>query len=95
MSYDPPERNLGKPLKWILLDSLIIAGIAFVSALPTDRLPDIYDVYVGVRGFFYALLIQLAVERGIKPHMRRNNTVHASVKKVKSSFLQLVSSLLA
>jgi len=27
--WDPPERNPGKPLKWIVLDSLIIAGIAF------------------------------------------------------------------
>jgi hypothetical protein len=69
-AYDPPERNPGKPLKWILLDSLIIAGIALIAALPADRLPTLLDLYVALRAFLYSLLVQLAVERGLKPRLR-------------------------
>lgn len=71
IAYDPPERNPGKPLRWILLDSLIIAGIAFVASLPGDRLPSLLDVYVAVKAFIYSFLVQLAVERGIKRRKRR------------------------
>ena len=67
-SYDPPDRNPGKPLKWILIDSLIIAGIAFVSTLPGNRLPNLLDLYVALKAFAYSLLVQLAVERGIKKY---------------------------
>jgi hypothetical protein len=70
-AYDPPERNPGKPLKWILIDSLIIAGIAFVSVLPSDRLPTILDTYVALKAFMYSLLVQLAVERGLKVKLGR------------------------
>lgn len=66
MLYDPPERNPSKPLLWILADSAIIAGIAFVSSLPGDRLPGTVDLYVALRAFAYAFLLQLAVERGLK-----------------------------
>jgi len=69
MAYDPPHRNPGKPIKWIVIDSLIIAGIAFVSALPGNRLPNLMDLYVALKAFAYSFLIQLAVERGIKPRL--------------------------
>jgi len=71
-AYDPPERNPGKPFKWILIDSAIIAGIAFVAALPSDRLPSALDIYVAVKAFVYSLLVQLAVERGLKPRLNKN-----------------------
>jgi len=70
-AYDPPERNPGKPLKWILIDSLVIAGIAFVAVLPSDRLPSALDIYVAVKAFIYSLLVQLAVERGLKMRLGR------------------------
>jgi len=58
-------------LFWIVIDSLIIAGIAFVvafvAALPGDRLPTLFDIYVAVKAFLYSFMIQLAVERGLKP----------------------------
>lgn len=55
-------------MKWILIDSLIIAGIAFVSSLPGDRLPTLYDIYVAVKAFLYSFLIQFMAEKGIKPY---------------------------
>lgn len=72
-SYDPPDRNPGKPWKWIVLDSLVIAGIAFISTLPSDRLPSLFDTYVALKAFIYAFLIQVAVERGLKPHLNNRN----------------------
>ena len=75
-TYDPPDRNPGKPWKWIVIDSLIIAGIAFISTLPSDRLPSLLDAYIAVKAFIYAFLIQVAVERGLKPRLnRRNNNI--------------------
>ena len=70
-AYDPPDRNPGKPWLWILVDSLIIGLIAFVATLPGDRLPDIYDIYVAVRAFLYSFLMQVAIERGLKPRWSR------------------------
>jgi hypothetical protein len=70
--YDPPERNPGKPWKWMLIDSAVIAGIAFVSVLPADRLPNIFDAYVAVKAFLYAFLVQIAIERGLKPRLKNN-----------------------
>lgn len=67
LTYDPPNRNPSKPWRWILIDSLIIGGIAFVASLPTNHLPTLTEVYVGIKAFLYSFLIQLAVERGIKP----------------------------
>lgn len=78
ISWDPPERNPGKPLRWIVIDSLIIAGIAFVSALPGDRLPTLLDVYVALKAFLYSFLVQLAVERGLKPYARRRRPARGS-----------------
>ena len=71
-TYDPPDRNPGKPWVWIVLDSLIIAGIAFISVLPSDRLPALLDIYVAVKAFIYSFLIQVAVERGLKPYLSNN-----------------------
>ena len=63
MLYDPPHRNPGKPWIWIIIDSLIIAGITFVSSLPENRLPNLLDLYVSLRAFLYAFLFQLAIEK--------------------------------
>ena len=71
-SYDPPNRNPGKPWVWMVVDSMIIAGIAFISALPGDRLPSLFDTYVAVKAFIYSFLVQVAVERGLKPFMANN-----------------------
>jgi len=73
MAYDPPDRNPGKPWKWIIIDSLIVACIVFISVLPSDRLPTLIDLYIALRGFIYAFLIQVAVERGLKPFIVRRN----------------------
>ena len=72
--YDPPERNPGKPLKWILIDSAIIAGIAALAVLPSDRPPNLVDLYVALKAFLYSFLVQLAIERGIKPYYYRNRS---------------------
>jgi len=72
-SYDPPDRNPGKPWKWIVIDSLVIAGIAFLSALPSDRLPSLLDTYVALKAFTYSFLVQVAVERGLKPRLNNRN----------------------
>ncbi len=72
-AYDPPSRNPGKPWKWIIIDSLIIAGIAFVASLPADRLPTLLDAYIALKAFFYSFLAQLVIERGIKPRFINNN----------------------
>jgi hypothetical protein len=71
--YDPPERNPGKPWIWILIDSLIISGITFISTLPSDRLPTTVDLYISLKAFLYAFLIQVAVERGLKPYLAKRN----------------------
>lgn len=68
--YDPPERNPGKPLKWILIDSLIIAGISFVATLP-EHIPALNELYISLKSFAYSFLLQLAVERGLKPWLYR------------------------
>ena len=71
-SYDPPDRNPGKPWVWMVIDSLIIAGIAFISVLPGDRFPNLFDMYVALKAFIYSFLVQVAVERGLKPYLSNN-----------------------
>jgi len=44
-----------------------------LAALPVDRLPSVTDVYIAVKAFLYSFLVQLAVERGIKPYLNKNN----------------------
>jgi hypothetical protein len=74
--FDPPGRNPGeKPLKWMLIDSAIVAGIAFIATLPATRTPALDDLYFALRAFLYMFLVQLAIERGIKPIVKkRENT---------------------
>ena len=71
MWYDPPDRNPGKPLKWIVIDSLVIALIAFFAALPA-HLPTLADIYVALKGFIISFLLQLVLERGVKPYSARS-----------------------
>lgn len=73
MAYDPPSRNPGKPLVWMIIDAAIIAAISFIAALPVDRLPNLTEVYIASRAFAYSFLLQLAVERGIKPRLNKNS----------------------
>ena len=71
ISYDPPSRSRGKPFKWIIMDSLIIACIAFLATLPAGKPPTIEELYVALKTFAYAFLAQLAIERGLKPYVER------------------------
>jgi len=66
ISYDPPGGKESKPWRWIIIDSLIIACLSLVAALPEARLPTITELYTAVRAFLYAFVLQLAVERGLK-----------------------------
>jgi anti-sigma-K factor RskA len=68
-AYDPPNREPGKPWKWILVDSAIIAAIAFIAALPPDRPPTVAELYTALRAFAYAFLVQVATERGLKKYV--------------------------
>jgi hypothetical protein len=78
--FDPPSRNPGeKPLKWMLIDSAIVAGIAFVAALPATRTPTLDDLYFAVRAFLYMFLAQLAIERGIKPIVKKRGSKESNM----------------
>ena len=81
--YDPPEResNTGKPFKWIIIDSLIIGVIAFLAALPANRIPTLDELYVALRAFAYSFVLQLAVERGLKPQIAASKARSKKVKK--------------
>ena len=76
--YDSPNRQNTKSITWMLIDSAIIAAIAFLAALPADRLPNIFDLYVALKAFAYAFVVQLAVERGIKPRLNKNSNNNKS-----------------
>jgi hypothetical protein len=78
MTYDPPNRQNTKSITWIIIDSAIIAAIAFLAALPIDRLPNIFGLYIALKAFAYSFLVQLAVERGIKPRLNKNNSNNKS-----------------
>ena len=73
ITYDPPTRNPGKPWRWILLDSAIIAAIAAVASLPESRLPTTVELYTALRAFLYSFLVQLAVERGYKAYVHKKS----------------------
>lgn len=62
---NPEGKNTKKPYKWILIDSLIIGGIAMAASMPST-VPTAVDLYVMLKAFVGSLLIQLAIERGIK-----------------------------
>ena len=78
--YDPPSRNPGeKPFKWMLIDSAIVAAIAFIATLPATRIPTLDDFYFAVRAFFYTFLAQLAIERGIKPIVKKRENTNTNM----------------
>ena len=71
IGYDPEGRNPGKkPIVWMLIDSAIIAGIAMMAVLP-EHIPTATEVWIAVKTFIYAFLVQLAIERGLKKWIRR------------------------
>lgn len=62
---DAKGKNTRKPMKWILIDSAVIGGIAFFACLPAV-VPTINEVYVALKAFGGAFIVQLAIERGLK-----------------------------
>lgn len=60
-----PAGNTRKAWRWILIDSAIIGGIALVAAMGNE-LPGMNELWVMVKAFAGAFLLQLAVERGLK-----------------------------
>jgi hypothetical protein len=77
IAYDPPEKEEQpkqfKPFVWVIIDSIIIASIALLASLPSDRLPSLLDLYVALKAFFYSFVVQLAVERGLKPLVKKRS----------------------
>jgi hypothetical protein len=75
IAYDPPEKEEQpkqlKPFVWIIIDSIIIASIALLASLPSDRLPSLLDLYTALKAFLYSFVVQLAVERGLKPLVKK------------------------
>jgi len=63
IAYSPPERkqNPGKSWRWILTDATIMGGIAFIASLP-QAIPTIQQLYIAVKTFILAFLLQTAVE---------------------------------
>jgi hypothetical protein len=53
------------------VDSAIIAGLAALAVLPSDRLPSTVELYIALKAFAYSFLFQLAVERGLKKYKSR------------------------
>jgi len=88
IAYDPPEsasKNEGrqkqfKPFVWMIIDSIIIASIALLASLPSDRLPSLLDLYVALKAFFYSFVVQLAVERGLKPLIKGKGNKEGEAK---------------
>lgn len=62
---DGKGKRKRKPLKWILADSVIIGLIALFASLP-EHVPTAADCWVAFKTFGYALLLQLAVELGLR-----------------------------
>jgi len=66
---NPQGVNTQKPLKWIIVDSVIVALIAMVAVMP-ERAPtgdELYStLWVMLKAFLAALLAQIVIERGIK-----------------------------
>lgn len=63
---NPSRKNERKPFKWILVDSAVIGGIAMFAASPSifPTSPD--HLWVMLKAFLGAFLLQLGIERGIK-----------------------------
>lgn len=62
---NPDGKNSQKPLKWILIDSLIIAVIAMCAVMP-EAIPTHAELWVMFKAFLISFVFQLAVERGLK-----------------------------
>lgn len=62
---DPNGKNSQKSLKWILVDSIIIALIAMCAVIP-EGVPSLEEVWLMFKIFLVSLAFQLAVERGLK-----------------------------
>jgi hypothetical protein len=62
---DPNGENTQKPWKWILIDSVIIGGIAMAASMPST-IPTVADLWVMFKAFIGSFILQLAVERGLK-----------------------------
>lgn len=62
---NPGRKNTRKPMKWIIIDSLIIGGIAVSASMP-PTVPTINELWVMFKAFVGSFLLQLAIERGIK-----------------------------
>lgn len=58
-------KNHRKPWKWMVIDSLIIGGVAMAAAMP-GTVPTLLDVWIMVKAFAGSFLIQLCIERGLK-----------------------------
>lgn len=54
-----------KPMKWILLDSIIIGLIALVASMPSG-VPDVNSCWIMFKAFLGAFIVELAIERGMK-----------------------------
>lgn len=67
---NPNGKNSVKPWKWILIDSIIIALIAMVAVMPS-AVPTETELWVMFKAFLAAFVVQLAIERGIKPALER------------------------
>ncbi|MHC1600504.1 MAG: hypothetical protein ACXQS5_06780 [Candidatus Methanospirareceae archaeon] len=63
--HNPEPKRARKPLKWIIVDSLIIAALVFVSSLP-EQLPTLADLYLAGKVAMYSFFVQLVVELGIR-----------------------------
>jgi hypothetical protein len=62
---DPNGENAQKPWKWILVDSVVIGGIAMVANMPS-AIPTAADLWVMFKAFIGSFILQLAIERGLK-----------------------------
>lgn len=62
---NPEKKNTQKDLKWILIDSLIIGIIALCAVMPAT-VPTVEHLWVMLKAFLGAFILQLAIERGLK-----------------------------
>lgn len=62
---NPDGTNTQKPLKWILIDSMIIAVIAMCAVMP-ETIPSKAELWLMLKAFLISFIFQLAVERGLK-----------------------------
>jgi hypothetical protein len=62
---NPEGKNKRKSMKWIIIDSIIIGGIAMCASMPS-AIPTANDLWVMFKAFLGSFLFQLAIERGLK-----------------------------